>query len=171
MSSAPPLFRPHSMSIVNSSTLGLVGPPLSSRAFTRMRRGLIGLFLGSLIFQSLSCGTGSSGGTSLNEGAPDGFLLKQAPFFGQNGQTVSGTAAVYASSGGAFVLRLEGLTAPSESGIQVRVVGNGTQVFASTLKASSGSMNYTMNVTGIATWNSVSLYSTSQAKSYGTATF
>jgi hypothetical protein len=119
-----------------------------------------------------ACGTGAGGGaTSLNEPAPSGFLLAQGPFFGQNGQTVSGTAAIYAGTGGAFILRLEGISAPSENGLLVRVVGNGTQVFSSTLRASSGSMNYTMSATGVFTWNSVNIFSPAQAKIYGSATF
>jgi hypothetical protein len=131
----------------------------------------LGLHLGLVGLGLSACGTLGGGSTNLNDPAPDGILLRQAPFFGQNGQTVSGTAAIYTGSSGVYILRLEGLTAPEESGLQVRVTGNGIQVFSSSLRASSGSMNYTMNVSAVATWNSVTLFSTANAKSYGTATF
>lgn len=116
---------------------------------------------------SLGGGTGSS-----NDPIPSGTLLTQSQFFGQSGQTVSGTATVYVSSN-TYIVRLQGMAIPSEAGLFVQVFTSTTQVGNFPLKNTSGNQNYTLTTSAPLTFKSVNIYSTlsNPPAIYGTAQF
>src|SRR4051794_23977880 len=72
----------------------------------------------SLLFACSGVNIGLGGGGAPNDTRPTGTPLVQGTFSGQNGQTVSGTASVFNVSTSNYVLRLEGISAPVESGLQ-----------------------------------------------------
>lgn len=111
------------------------------------------------------------GGTGSNDPRPTGRVLYQGQFSSQNGKSVSGTALIfYSTTAGSYTIRLEGLTAPSET-LQVTVFASpGGQVATFPLRSSSGSMNYTYSGgTAGMVFNSVNIYSSQYAINYGTA--
>src|SRR5690348_17169099 len=66
-----------------------------------------------------SCGIIPLGTSTLNDPVPSGTVLASGSFTGQNGKTASGTATVYLSDTGTYVIRLDGLVVPSENGLVV----------------------------------------------------
>jgi hypothetical protein len=113
---------------------------------------------------------GSSGSNfSPNDVRPTSLPMVQGFFVSQNSQTVSGTALIFNVTGLSYVLRLEGITTPSETGLQIQLYGSdGQQNFS--LRANSGSQNYTFTSTNPAAhFSSVSIYSTLSLMPYGSA--
>jgi hypothetical protein len=116
---------------------------------------------------STGCGLKYGDGTP-NDPPPTGTILLQGQIFPQ-AATVSGTAVVYAASGGGFIFRLSGLSAPSESGMQVRAVTQtGTTVTISGLRAYSGNQNYYLSYPAV-TWAQLLIWSTATDQAYGLA--
>lgn len=131
--------------------------------------GIIGLFAmaGSWI---AGCGIISTtgGGSSTNDVRPTGIVLKQGQFMGTG---VSGVALIFFSSGTSYILRLEGLTAPTAANVVVRIFATPFgQVGQVTLRDTTGNQNYNFSVSqqGV-TFQSVTLYSTATQQTLGTA--
>jgi hypothetical protein len=127
------------------------------------------LLFGAFIFL-IGCGE-LTGGTTVapNDPIPAGTINKQGQFFSQGGQTVTGSAIIYLS-GSSYVLRLEGIQTPEETGLQVRI--NTTlqsPAFTFSLKGTSGNQNYAFTGPGQATIMSVNIFSTLSNKNYGAA--
>jgi hypothetical protein len=127
----------------------------------------------ALTFPGVLVGCGQiklGGGSGPNDPLPSGTIAFQGNFQGLNGQSVSGSVAVYIQSDNTFVVRLNGLTAPSENGLQLTGIVNGTQQFTTPLRSDTGSQNYTTGMTNSGqVWDAVSIHSPTANKDYGTA--
>lgn len=137
----------------------------------------IGLAVGLLLSLGIltRCGqvnVGLGPGASPNVPVPSGTPLYQAQFFGQNGKTVTGSAIIY-SSGYSYTLRLSGLTAPVENGLQVQVYATpGGKISTLSLQSSTGSQNYPLSgVSPNIVFNQVNIFSTLNNENYGSALF
>jgi hypothetical protein len=97
--------------------------------------------------------------------------VAQGTFTGQSGFDASGVAAIIrSSSSGTDIIRLEGVSFPSESGLKVTAVLNGETRTIASLKNTSGNQNYSTSLGGVgASWSSVSIYSTLTRQNYATA--
>lgn len=117
------------------------------------------------------CGAVKTGSVAYNDPIPTGNVVGQGSFTSQNGKTVTGTAAIYQSTDGAtYTLHLGGISAPSETGLQLRIQADNQDLSALSLRASSGSQNYSLSVSGASpVFRQVTLYSTLKATEYGTA--
>lgn len=111
------------------------------------------------------CGVvGIGGGTGLNDPAPSGTIVAQGSFAGQNGKAVSGTVSVYKTSCDAstcvFVVRLQNLSAPQESNLQLVATINGAVVANHpVLRASTGTQNYAYSgLFASVVWNQVAIH-------------
>jgi hypothetical protein len=123
--------------------------------------------LGLLPFIS-HCGLQVGTATSPNDAAPTGSILAQGSF--APGSKVSGTVKIYVS-GTSFILRLENISAPSESSLLVRINGTppGGPIQSFSLRATSGNQNYTFTGASNVRLNSVDIYSNANSTAYGTA--
>lgn len=132
--------------------------------------------LALFIVVCLSAGAGCGGialgpATAPRDPVPVGTVVANGEFVGLNGQTVSGVASVYKlTETGAFIVRLEGITTPSEAALYVRAETNDGRVLNTYLRATTGTQNYVTTAAGNPTWVSVSIYSTITALDYGKAT-
>lgn len=144
---------------------------LNSKMIIKFSLLLALILAGCSNIDGISLGGGTGG--SSNDARPSGNPLSQGQFFGQNSETVSGSALVFASTTTAntYILRLEGLTTPVEGGLQVQVYGNGptNPAYTTTLKANSGNQNYTFNGIAGIKFSNVYIYSTSKQVNYGSA--
>lgn len=124
----------------------------------------------ALIWGTQGCGL-NIGTTSPNDPRPTGTLLAQGQFASQNGKSVSGSALVFSQSGTSYIVRLEGISTPSESGLYVRVyTANSGQVSNLSLTATSGSQNYYFTSTETSpTFKSVYIFSVPSNIAYGLA--
>lgn len=129
------------------------------------------ILLLTLIIAGLAgCGPIKLGSISPNDPAPSGTIMAQGSFTSLNGQTVTGTAIVYFEGGSSYIVRLSGISAPSENGLQVVVVANGATQATFSLRASSGSQNYMLSLSAYSiTWNQVNIHSTVNNMDYGEA--
>lgn len=94
-----------------------------------------------------------------NDAVPTGTVISQGSFEGRNGQTVTGSAIVYRSGAGSYILRIQALTAPNESGISVELYANGNIAYSTTLNQASGSQNFSFSYSGGENFESVVLRS------------
>lgn len=129
-------------------------------------------FLLSLCFWLSSCGMTGGSASVPNDPRPSGNPLVQGQVFGQNGQSASGTAFVFYSQN-VYILRFEGLSVPSVSGLVVQVfTASQGQVGNFNLKASSGNQNYQLTVQQLGIiFRSISIFSTQSNENYATALF
>lgn len=127
---------------------------------------------GILLTAALAAGCGLKGGSGTpNDPVPSGTIVHQGMWVSQNGQTVTGTVTVYTSSTGTYTFRLDGISAPTEGGLQLSAVSqaNGS-FFLGTLRAASGNQNYTIEP-GVNVWSAVVLHSPTYNLDYGRALF
>jgi hypothetical protein len=104
-----------------------------------------------------------------NDPLPSGSILAQGELLPQGSADVGGTAVVYAGTGGGFIFRLSGLTAPAETGQDLRAVTNtGTVVSIGSLRAYSGNQNYFLSYPPVS-WSQLLLWSTQTNQAYGLA--
>lgn len=90
----------------------------------------------------VSCGLLKNGSSCGIESAPtEGVRAYTGSFSGRNGQTVTGTVVIYRVSG-EVVIRLESLTAPSETGMKVVLTSSAGDVYSRTMIYTCGSMNF-----------------------------
>lgn len=119
-----------------------------------------------------ACGVIQVGGaTAAAHSAPRpvGAPLYQGQFFGQSGQQASGTASIFFTNQSQYVLRLEGLSVPVESGLKIKIYSHPYQRAAKTsLRSSSGDQNYTLTTPPVK-FTTVVIYSTQTRKPYATA--
>ena len=94
-----------------------------------------------------------------NDAAPNGTVVAQGQFFGANGKTVSGTAVIYSTGFGIYVLRLESLSAPQEASLLVTLHTSSETAYSSSLSAYSGNKNYAVNLAENKTFTSVKITS------------
>lgn len=95
------------------------------------------------------CGIPLGGGGSLNDPAPTGAsIIYSGPFFAGGGASgVSGAAEIYNTS--PLTLRLDSITLPSDSGLQVLINSQtGSNIFVANLRGTSGNQNYALNTSG-----------------------
>ncbi len=124
-----------------------------------------------LATNSLSCGAVQSGNSSssLNDPRPTGPLMKQGQFGGQNGQSVSGSALIFNNGPPNYIARLEGISTPNETGLQVWVMPlSGNALLIAPLHGFSGNQNYNFS-TSTPTFTSVCIQSTQKNSFYGCA--
>jgi hypothetical protein len=116
----------------------------------------------------LSSGSGTS--TTANDPVPSGTLIVQGLLNGQNGQSASGTAAIYVN-GTSVTLRLANLTVTQESGLQAQVYSSSSQspLCTTTLSATRGSKNYACSALTSGTYTNVFIYSPSRQLNYAVA--
>jgi hypothetical protein len=113
------------------------------------------IFLLNLNCADIGIGLGPSGPP--NDATPSGTLLRQSQFNGLNGKTASGAAIFYSGNGaGNYILRLEGVSFPEETGLAIRVYSASQLVSTLQLRSSSGSQNYTLS--GVGTQLNFSIY-------------
>lgn len=138
-------------------------------------RGLTASLALVLSLLSSSCGSLSSGAVSANENAPTGSILASGSFTSLNGKTVSGIAKVILDTGNVYWVRLEGLSAPSESGLQVwltktsSTTGQSEKTNVGTLRSVTGSTNYQTTITSAIAFTAVTIRSPAANLDYGTA--
>lgn len=93
----------------------------------------------------------SCGNVIPNDPIPSGTVIAQGTFTGANGKSVSGAAIIYSQGSGQYVLRLQSLSAPSESGLQIVITVNSTTLSPISLLFTSGTKNYSFTYTGSGT--------------------
>ncbi|MGE0614296.1 MAG: hypothetical protein AB7P04_01535 [Bacteriovoracia bacterium] len=113
------------------------------------------------VFILAACGLRGGGSVYFNDPVPSGSIVAQGSFSGRNNQTVTGSALIYQTTDGTYVIRLQSLSAPDEAALKLYATVNGTETLMSTLKGSAGNQNYTTSVSLGATWSSVSIRSSS----------
>lgn len=106
-----------------------------------------------------SCGFLTPGRTGINDPVPQGVIVAQGTFTGLNGNTVSGTAAIYVTSSAQYIARIEALRAPSQNGMIVEVVADGSVAYSSSLTGISGNQNYPIGSANVTNWNYISILS------------
>ena len=112
------------------------------------------------------------GSSTPNDPRPSGNVVVQGSFTGSSGQsTVTGTAIIFSTSN-SYILRLEGLSVPSETGLTIQIYTSQSQVNLN-LTASTGNQNYSVNNLPInaTTFLSVSIWSTLKNQQYANAVF
>ena len=138
-----------------------------------MRRHILKLLIifGFGGYTLLGCGQIHLGQATPNDNAPtNAVIVAQGSFTGENQKTVSGVAVIYRDiATSTHIIRLEGISTPSESNLAVQAKANSAVVFSSSLRASSGTQNYATSVTGTPQWNSVIIHSITNNLDYGTA--
>ena len=124
-----------------------------------------------------ACGILPGGKAVPNDGKPIGTITAQGTFTSlASGKTVTGAAVIYQlTSDMTYVVRLEGLVAPSETNLQVVGEAGGTEPFTQQLRANQGTMNYPTGLGGGSnplTWTAVYIRSPSNSvtPNYGKAT-
>lgn len=129
----------------------------------------------SLLALSLlsACGAPHATGlTSPSESPPSGTVITQSSLAGINGQVASGTVTVYRQSPTDFVLRFASLSLPSETGLQYVLRVDSLDRVAVSLRARTGSQNYTITFTSPPTFfNQVRIHSTVAGVDYAQADF
>lgn len=145
--------------------IGIGEKPLQFKHLTIAFGLILGLLVGG-------CGIPFGTGT-INETAPTGVpIVFQGTFTGSGGQTASGSAIVYDQGGGVYTLRLESISFPEVSNLLVIPVINSQDYTTITLRATTGSQNYTVTLTdtsGAITWNRVRIYYVPGNIDYATA--
>ena len=121
-----------------------------------------------LILLSSCGGITLGGGTGTNAAIPNGTVISQGNFTSLNGQTVTGAAILYNMGSSSYIVRLSGLSAPTENGLKVQVYANGTNVFSTPLQSTTGNQNYSFTSTS-SSFSQVYIYSTLNAEIYGQA--
>jgi hypothetical protein len=113
------------------------------------------IFLLNVNCADIGIGFGPSGPP--NDATPTGTVLRQGQFSGLNGKTASGAAIFYSGNGaGNYILRLEGVSFPEETGLSIRIYSASQLVSTLQLRYSSGSQNYTLS--GIGSQLNFSIY-------------
>ena len=117
-----------------------------------------------------NCGVIHLNGSGSNDSPPAGSLVASGSFFSENGQDVSGGAAIY-NNNGSYALFIDGLVAPNTSGLVFIVTVSGTTLSQIGLSSTSGSQTYSLSV-GVSnpTFQTVVLHSTTNNEDYGEAT-
>lgn len=125
----------------------------------------------ALVLSGGGCGSSQSG-IDPNDPSPFGTIVTQGSFMGQNGQTASGIAIIYRLSTESYALRLSGVILPEETGLQLIIVADSTNLTPLALRSSRGSQNYYFNLSGEApVFNQVRLHSIMTFRDYATAIF
>lgn len=116
-----------------------------------------------------ACGQIHLGSATPNDTEPTGTIIAQGPFVGASSKTVTGTAVIYKVDLGSYIIRLNGISTPSETGLQVVGVTNEGKLAGQTLRSTSGNQNYSVSTETTPQWLQVNIYSTLNTTNYGTA--
>ncbi|MBN21880.1 MAG: hypothetical protein CL678_11425 [Bdellovibrionaceae bacterium] len=109
---------------------------------------LFSFFIGIFMIYS-SCGEISLG-SSVNDGIPSGDRIKSGTL-----STYSGTVSVYKTVSGPATLRFENLSGPTSTLLYVWATVDGSETtISTTLKGTSGNMNFSTSITS-SNWTSV----------------
>ncbi len=135
-------------------------PPLSK--FGRRFFDAVLPFMWSVIALGGVAGCGAfplGTGAAPNDPVPVGQLVAQGVFSTVvAAKPVTGTVTILKEpTDGSYVIRLESLSAPDESGLQLIGVAGTTTVFSRSLRAITGNQNYATGLTSSLTWSSVSI--------------
>lgn len=127
-----------------------------------------------LVFCTVSCGAiglGSSSTVTANDSKPSGTTVSQGVFTSLNGKTVTGTASIILdATSTSVIVRLEGLVAPSETGLIVVLDTANETLYSSNLRSVSGSQNYyTGLMQGSSTYSAVRIVQSRTMMDYGKA--
>jgi hypothetical protein len=116
------------------------------------------------------CGIIKTGSrTAPNDPVPIGTIVAKGSFTGQNSQEVTGVGVIYRLDTNEHVVRVEGLSAPSENALQIRARRNGSIVMERALRSNSGTQNYVTDITESTGWDFVIIHSSLNNKDYGSA--
>lgn len=129
---------------------------------------LIGLCVGGSI---AACGKITPGtSTTPTDPVPSGVVVDQGQFFGQNGQTASGSAAIYLSNG-TYTLHLSGVSFPTTSTLTIQIYANPYGLVSSaSLRSYTGDQNYSFSVSAnVTTFTSINIYSNTTQLNYAVA--
>lgn len=133
-----------------------------------IKKSLLFTFV-SLALSVGGCGSSQSG-VDPNDPIPMGTIMSQGSFTGQNGQTSSGIAIIYRLSSESYALRLSGVSLPEETGLQLIIVADSTNLPPLALRSSRGSQNYYFNLSGESpVFDQVRLHSIMTFRDYATA--
>jgi hypothetical protein len=124
-----------------------------------------------LTFFTISCGPIRLGSAVPNDQIdPDWVLVESGSFSEMNGQNIGGTASVYRAENGAYVVNINGISAPAEGGLQVVVIADGIEMGRTSLRSTGGSQNYQFDVGRIpGDWQRVDIHSTFKNLDYAQA--
>ncbi len=115
---------------------------------------------------------GSGTAATPNDAIPKGTITAQAEFLPLNSQTASGVAVIYNIDAETWVVRLEGVSFPVETGLQLIPVADSAAVGTTSLRSSKGTQNYALTLATAPTkWNKVRIYSTKTQTDYAEALF
>lgn len=104
------------------------------------------------------------------DAAPTGAIVKQGPFTAESASGLTGIAQVYlAADNSQYTIRIQSLSAPNETGLEITAMANGAVVYEASLKSYHGDTNYDTGVAPAVSWNSVTIRSTPKNQNYGTA--
>jgi len=123
----------------------------------------------------LGCGKVHLGntGTGSNSGPPTGKLVSQGQIFGQSGITATGTAQIYSTASGGFVLYLSGLSLSTAPAGLVAHIYTSLSGLAATvnLTSTSGNAQYPFSSSAMySSFTSVTLFLPSTNENFATAT-
>ncbi len=124
----------------------------------RISKALLSLTLFALLGLT-RCGQIGLGTARTDDPVPPGTVVAIKEFTTYNSsKAVTGTAAVYLRSDtNTYLIRLENLSAPGDSGLLVVGKANGGTVFQTTLRARTGNQNYETGKSGNMSWTSVAI--------------
>lgn len=125
----------------------------------------------SAVLYLTSCGDVKLGPVPApNDPPPSGTKLSSGTFVSQNGKIVNGIASVYQrSSNGLIVIRLEGISTPEESGLNIQAMRGSEIGIRSNLRSFTGTQNYSTQKTETTGWTSIQILSSNTQTLYGTA--
>ncbi|MGK5087244.1 hypothetical protein WDW86_06770 [Bdellovibrionota bacterium FG-2] len=128
------------------------------------------LLFSCLVLQG--CGQMQTGTVPIpNDPLPKGTITAQAEFLGLNSQTASGVVVIYSMDTGSWIVRLEGVSLPVESGLQLIPVADSETVGTTALRSSKGTQNYSLTLASTPKWNKVRIHSTRTNTDYAEAIF
>jgi len=138
-----------------------------NRSISLMIIATLGALLGSCGAFPITLGGGTS---STNDAVPSGVITAQGSFTSLNGKVVTGTAVIYFVSSGNYIVRLNGISVPSENALQMVPVIDGTAQTPVQLESDSGNQDYSVEYSGTpGHWNQVNIHSTIYNLDYGQA--
>ncbi len=145
-----------------------------SRKTYNAAKVIIFLFFSFIVLTDCASGINIElgGGTGSNNPIPSGTPLYQGQLTALNGKSISGTVMIFTSTNNQynFILRLDSLNAPHETGLFIKINASPNQQFNDLpLSSTSGSTNYTLTGVGNANFTSVFIYSAINSMNYASA--
>lgn len=143
-----------------------------SQGFPRSLRNYLATFaVTATALSAIQCGEVklSKNRTSADV-TPTGILISQGTFTAESGSSLTGIAQMYlATDNSQYIIRIQGLSAPNETGLQLTGTANGTVTYQTDLRSSTGDTNYETGIAPTVSWNSVTIRSVPKNQNFGTA--